>query len=49
MKNDDFLPRTAALANKVAQKLGIERQEASDTAFLQRIVRDYQYYALEEI
>ena len=49
MKSQDFLPRTAALARKVAQKLNIEQQETSNTAFLQRIVRDYQYYALEEI
>ena len=27
----------------------IEKKEANDLAFLQRIVRDYQYYALEEI
>ena len=37
------------LARKVQQRLGLERKEADDVAFLQRIVRDYQYYALEEI
>jgi hypothetical protein len=29
--------------------LNIERKETDDAAFLHRIVRDYQYYALEEI
>lgn len=37
------------LARKVRQKLGVERKEMDDAAFLQRIVRDYQYYALEDI
>ena len=41
--------RTQQLAEKVSQKFGIEPQEAYPTLFLQRIVRDYQYYALEEI
>lgn len=45
----DFLPRVAKLSEKVQQKLGIKRQESTDTDFLRRIVRDYQYYALEEI
>jgi len=39
----------AELSRKVRQKLGVERKEKDDAAFLQRIVRDYQYYALEEI
>lgn len=45
----DFALRIAKLANKVREKLNIERKETDDTAFLHRIVRDYQYYALEEI
>ena len=45
----DFAERTAQLARKVCEKLTIERKETDDTAFLRRIVRDYQYYALEEI
>lgn len=45
----DFQQRTKALADKVREKLNIERKETNDAAFLHRIVRDYQYYALEEI
>lgn len=45
----DFQQRTKVLADKVRQKLNIERKETDDAAFLHRIVRDYQYYALEEI
>ena len=45
----DFQQRTKALADKVREKLNIERKETDDAAFLHRIVRDYQYYALEEI
>jgi hypothetical protein len=45
----DFALRTAKLAEKVREKLNIERKETDDAAFLNRIVRDYQYYALEEI
>ena len=43
------LRQMAELSRKVRQKLGVERKEKDDAAFLQRIVRDYQYYALEEI
>ena len=43
------LRQMAELSRKVRQKLGVERKEQDDAAFLQRIVRDYQYYALEEI
>lgn len=49
MQQSDFAERTAQLARKVCEKLAIERKETDDTAFLRRIVRDYQYYALEEI
>ncbi|UKK59055.1 RDD family protein [Prevotella communis] len=49
MQQSDFAERTAQLARKVCEKLTIERKETDDTAFLRRIVRDYQYYALEEI
>ena len=45
----DFALRVAKLAGKVREKLNIERKETDDAAFLRRIVRDYQYYALEEI
>jgi len=48
-RSDDYLQRLNQLAKKVQQKLNIEKKEANDLAFLQRIVRDYQYYALEEI
>ncbi|MCR5472313.1 MAG: RDD family protein [Prevotella sp.] len=49
MKQSDFAERTTQLARKVCEKLAIERKETDDVAFLRRIVRDYQYYALEEI
>jgi hypothetical protein len=56
----EFAPHVAQLAQKVQQKLGIDRSEglqqgngmtglSADQAFLSRILRDYQYYALEEI
>lgn len=41
--------RMAQLAQKIQPLLGIERREPTNEAFLRRIVRDYQYYALEEI
>lgn len=42
--------RTQLLVQKVCQKLGIANvYESTDEQFLQRIVRDYQYYALEEV
>jgi len=49
IQQSDFAERTTQLARKVCEKLAIERKETDDTAFLRRIVRDYQYYALEEI
>lgn len=43
-------PRVHALAEKVKQTLHIEHvYETDDAAFLWRVVRDYQYFALEEI
>ena len=48
-QREGFAARQHQLAQKVQQKLNIEKKEANDLAFLQRIVRDYQYYALEEI
>ena len=45
----DFQQRTKVLADKVCEKLNIEQKETDDAAFLHRIVRDYQYYALEVI
>lgn len=48
LPDDD--PRVSALAEKVRQTLGIHTvHERSDISFLWRLVRDYQYYALEEI
>ena len=41
--------RITQLSQKVQQLLGISRRESNDESFLRRIVRDYQYYALEEI
>ena len=46
--NDNNL-HVMQLSGKVQEKLGIKRAETTDAAFLTRIVRDYQYYALEEI
>ena len=48
-QRDGFDLRLNQLAKKVQQKFNIARKEANDLAFLQRVVRDYQYYALEEI
>ena len=45
----DFALRVHQLARKVEEKLNVERKETDDIAFLKRVVRDYQYYALEEI
>lgn len=43
-------PTVTVLAGKVRQKLGItDMNESTDEGFLQRIIRDYQYYALEDI
>ena len=41
--------RITQLSQKVQQLLAITRREPSDDSFLRRILRDYQYYALEEI
>jgi uncharacterized RDD family membrane protein YckC len=41
--------RIAQLSQKVQQLLSVTRREPDDEHFLRRIVRDYQYYALEEI
>ena len=49
IRQNDFQQRVKVLADKVRQKLNVERKETDDAAFLQRIVRDYQFYALEEI
>ena len=47
---DDDDPRIAALAKKVRTVLGIQTvHERSDDSFLWQLVRDYQYYALEEV
>lgn len=48
-RSNDFAARLSQLSKKVQQKLNVERKETNDLAFLQRVVRDYQYYALEEI
>lgn len=41
--------RLSQLSEKVQQKLAVSRAEPNDEQFLRRIVRDYQYYAIEEI
>ena len=43
------LHRLSQLSEKVQQKLGINRADSADEQFLRRILRDYQYYAIEEI
>ena len=40
--------RLAQLAQKVQATLGVTQHEPSATSFLLRLVRDYQFYALEE-
>lgn len=47
--NSEQPERISQLSQKVQQLLGITRRESEDEFFLRRIVRDYQYYALEEI
>lgn len=47
--DSDVPQRLAQLSQKVQQLLGVERREADDKLFLLHIVRDYQYYALEEV
>ena len=50
MQLDDNDPRIATLAEKVREVLGIQTvHERSDVSFLWQLVRDYQYFALEEI
>ncbi len=49
MPTADQDERLTLLADKVKQKLGITTEESSPTLFLQRIVRDYLYYAIEEV
>lgn len=41
--------RVAALARKVQELLSITPREGNQEKFLQTVLRDYQYYALEEI
>ena len=41
--------RIVQLSQKVQQLLGISRHESNDEFFLRRIVRVYQYYALEDV
>ena len=45
----DTPERIVQLSQKVQQLLGVSRHESNDESFLRRIVRDYQYYALEEV
>ena len=40
--------RTALLAAKVARRLAVSPTEPTPAAFLERVVSDYQYYALED-
>ena len=41
--------RVRLLAEKVRSLLSIKQTEGNDEKFLQTLLRDYQYYALEEI
>jgi uncharacterized RDD family membrane protein YckC len=45
----DMPERISALAQKVQSVLHVTKRETIDEFFLRRIVRDYQYYALEEV
>jgi len=45
----DVPERITALAQKVQTVLCVTRRETQDEYFLRRIVRDYQYYSLEEV
>ena len=47
--DSDLQERISQLSQKVQQILSVSRRESEDEFFLRRIVRDYQYYALEEI
>ena len=47
--DSDQQERISQLSQKVQQILSVSRRESEDEFFLRRIVRDYQYYALEEI
>ena len=46
--SSDYI-RLSMLSDKVQEKLGVKSVETTDEQFLRRIVRDYQYYAIEEI
>ena len=41
--------RISQLSQKVQQLLGVSCRESNDEFFLRRVVRDYRYYALEEV
>lgn len=45
----DVPDRITALSQKVQAVLGVTKRESLDEFFLRRVVRDYQYYALEEV
>ena len=45
----DRIRRISALAKKVQSLLSITPQDGNQEKFLQTVLRDYQYYALEEI
>lgn len=47
--NSDRVRHINQLAVKVRQLLSVGHDEISDEQFLQTVIRDYQYYALEEI
>lgn len=50
LKAEPTAPHVMALADKVRQVLAITHvKETSSHGFLERIVRDYQYYALQEV
>ena len=45
----DRVHRIAQLAKKVQELLTITPRDGNQEQFLQTVLRDYQYYALEEI
>lgn len=47
--NKDRARRVKLLAEKIRSLLSIKQTEGNDEKFLQTLLRDYQYYALEEI
>ena len=49
LHHKDRTRHIAQLASKVRTLLSVDQTNINDEKFLQTVVRDYQYYALEEI